>query len=102
MDATPAVEPDEDEQLITIEQAKSYFAQVLDLTMLESGDQGEDQTDVDDSPSGPGDATPIAPAPTSIDEDAAPAAPAGEPEAASPSGGQAGGMRVGPRETVNA
>lgn len=99
----PAVDPvdvDEDEQLITHAEAKAYLAQVLDLSMLDMLEEGEEQHEVDDSPTPPDDATPIAPTPTSIDVTDDPATPANEPEAASGATTSIGNMNVGPSVTV--
>jgi hypothetical protein len=104
VDAVPATEPKPEEQLITFEEAKAYIAQVLDLSMIDMEDAGDEQDAVDDSPTEPDEATPMAPQPTSVDVPVEPGTPADQPESASPAAGpaQVGGMNIGPRTTVNA
>jgi hypothetical protein len=102
--ATPATEPTspgEDEQIVTIEEARAYVRLNLDMAMLELEGGEDDAERVDDSPTPPAEPTPPVPAPLSIDEPAVPGdnVPANQPGHVA---GHAAPMHVGAPVRVNA
>jgi hypothetical protein len=96
----PPVDVGEDEQLITMDQARAYISLNLDLAMLET-ESAEQAERVDDSPTSPDEPTPPVPAPLSIDEPdiVGDNAPANQPGHVA---GHAAPMHVGAPARVNA
>ena len=70
VDAAPATGPSEEEQLLTVAEAKMLLHQILDLSMTAGEDEmtTEEPEDVDSSPTAPGQATPRAPEPLPLDD----------------------------------
>lgn len=92
---TPATAPEEGMQLLTIEEARAYLRQVLDLTMLDDEEGEEAAVEADDVPTAPADATPPVPAPAPYD--------GGNPGAEPPEGLDEGGeVNVGAPAHVGA
>jgi hypothetical protein len=106
--ATPAVEasaPTEDEQLMTMKEAKILLRQLLDLGMSEMEDEDDvaEQEDVDTSPTPPDEPTPQAPEPTPINSPPVNDQPPNDPNSTvQAADAMTGGMRIGARVTVNA
>lgn len=58
---TPAVSPTEDEQLLTIEEARAYLRLNLDLDMIDLDEEHDAEDEADPSPTPPNKPTPSAP-----------------------------------------
>lgn len=98
----PAVVPGEDEQLLTMQEARAYLSQVLDLSMLDMDDEESEQASVRDSPTGPDDPTPMAPPALSVDVNDAIDTPAENPDGPAPFNQEVGNMHIGSRVEVDA
>lgn len=97
-----AAAPDEENQMLTMAEAKAYLSQVLDLSMLDLDlEDDEGNADVRDSPTGPDEPTPTAPPALSIDVTDVDT-PAENPDGNTPPTHQVGNMNIGPSEYVDA
>jgi len=77
---TPAVEaqvPEEENQIMTMEEARQYIRLQMDIDMLDLED-GDDAEEVDDSPTSPDEPTESVPAPSAIDETVPPGTAEGD------------------------
>lgn len=98
----PAVVPDESEQILTIQEARAYISQVLDLSMLDLElEEDAEGAEVDDSPTAPDKPTPTAPPPSSIDVTDPQDTPAENPDGPGPTRTE-GGMNIGAPVHVDA